>query len=73
MFTCPRRVVELADIVAILAEPMRENVQREIHPPLFFVFDLSIVSTTKTVEFSELLLQSGVGFVRRPVGGGWRW
>jgi len=49
MLTCPLCMVELANVIALLPEAMRENVLSEVSPTLFLIFDLSIRTTAETI------------------------
>src|SRR2546421_5288160 len=65
--------MELADIVAVFAKAVREDILSKIPPRLFCVLDLPIVLSAKLIEVSELLLQSVVSFGWWPVRWFWRW
>jgi len=64
--------MELADIVAVLAKTVREDILSKVPPRLFFILDLPIVLSAKLIKVSELLLQSRVSFGGWPVRWFWR-
>jgi hypothetical protein len=56
VLACPFCVMELANIVAVFAETVCEDILRKIPPTLFCVLNFPIVLSTELIQSSELLL-----------------